>query len=271
MADAESPPRATDRRVPAGLRREQMRAVIEGQAFVRVSELSERFRISEVTVRNDLAELAAAGSIRRLRGGAIGPKGHLERPYEETEEERAEEKRAMGRAAARLVASGHTVLLDAGTTVAAVARALVERDELHDVTVITNSLKVAVALEAAIPRFQVIITGGTLRPMQHSLVEPLAGKLLAGIHADLAILGCNGVDPEAGITNVNLPEAQIKELMLATARRRVVVADATKLGQVTLVRLCGVGDIDMLITDSSADPAVLAALRERGLTVDLAG
>lgn len=267
---ANSPSSEAEGRLPARLRRDQMREVVALHEFVRVSDLSQQFNISEVTVRSDLAALEAEGLVRRLRGGAVGSRGPLERPYEETEEERADEKRSIGRAAAALVSRGETVILDAGTTVAAVARALVDRDDLTDVTVITNSLKVAIALEQAIPRFQVILTGGTLRPMQHSLVEPLASKLLDGVHVDLAILGCNGVDPDEGITNVNLPEAQLKGVMLATARRRVVVADGSKLGQVTLVRLCDVSEIDLLITDRSAEESLLQALRERGLAIDVA-
>ena len=137
--------------------------------------------------------------------------------------------------------------------------------------VFTNGLNIALELEPAHPRFTIVVTGGTVRPMQHSLVNPLGEEVLASIKANLAIIGCNGVDIAGGITNVNLPEAEIKRRMLAAVRRRVVVADSTKLGQVELARICAVGDIDVLVTDMGADRELLDAVRAAGPEVLVAG
>ena len=104
---------------------------------------------------------------------------------------------------------------------------------------ITNGLSIALALEAAIPRFTVIVTGGTLRPLQHSLVAPLAANTLPELHADLAILGGNGIAKDGAVTNLNLPEAEIKRAMVTAATRRVLVADASKWGQRHLGRRPG--------------------------------
>lgn len=103
-----------------------------------------------------------------------------ESPVEATAERAAEVKRAIGRRAAALVTSGSSILLDVGSTTLAVARALVARAELSELTVVTNGLSIALALEAAIPRFTVVVTGGTLRPLQHSLVNPLAVRRWPG-------------------------------------------------------------------------------------------
>jgi DeoR family transcriptional regulator, aga operon transcriptional repressor len=236
--------------------------------FMRVAEFRALFGVSEVTVRSDLDVLARRGAIRRIRGGAIARTApRTERPFEESESTRAEEKEAIGRAAAALVAGGETIILDVGTTTAAVARALVERDDLHEVTVFTSGLNVALALERATPRLTVVVTGGTLRPLQHSLVNPLGELLLQNIHADTAFVGCNGVDAQGGVTNINIPEAEIKRRMLVAARRRVVVADGSKIGDVAFARLCPIGEIDALITGDSADAAALADLRARGVEV----
>ena len=256
---------------PARLRRERMRAVVSGREFVRVSDLSEMFGISEVTVRSDLDALAARGFVRRVRGGAIPrelPRPEL--PFEEAAVANAQEKQAIAGRCAALVADGETLILDVGTTTTAVARALVARTELRDVVVFTNGLSVALELEPAIPRITVVVTGGTLRPLQHSLVDPLGALALERVTAGTVILGCNGVDPEVGVTNVNLPEAEVKRRMLRAARRRVVVADGSKIGEVALAHLCDVDDVDLLVTGASADAEVLAALRERGLEVQLA-
>jgi DeoR family transcriptional regulator of aga operon len=109
-----------------------------------------------------------------------------------------------------------------------------------------------------------------LRPLQHSLVDPLGALVLDKIHATRVFLGCNGIPPEAGVTNVNLPEADIKQRMLHGAGWRAVVADGSKLGRVELAHLCAASDLDLLITGSSANPDVVARLTECGLAVEVA-
>jgi DeoR family transcriptional regulator, aga operon transcriptional repressor len=257
--------------VPARIRRDRMLTLIQERDFVRVSELADRFDVSEVTVRSDLDALAARGVLRRVRGGAV-PRGTTpaERPFEEQEIAAASEKRAIAQAAAAMVHPGDTIILDVGTTTTAVAHALADRQELTEVTVFTSSLTIAMALEVAHPRLTVVVTGGTLRPKQHSLVEPLAGLVFNSIHAGLAFVGCNGVDVDAGVTNVNLPETEIKKLILSAAQRRIVCADATKLGRVALAHVCDLDDVDLLLTDRHADPQIVTALRDTGLEVQLA-
>jgi DeoR family transcriptional regulator of aga operon len=261
----------SDGDIPAEMRREQMLAFVNSRDFVRVSDLSARFGVSEVTVRGDLDTLADRGQLKRIRGGAMPrPMPQPERSFEEMQAARVDEKARIGELAASLVSQGETVILDVGTTTTAVARALANRLDLYDVVIFTNSLNIAIELESAIPRFTVVVTGGTLRPMQHSLVDPMGGLMLERINARTVFLGCNGIDPNGGITNINLPEAEIKRRMLQAARQRVIVADGSKVGRVELAYLCGVDEIDLLITDSSADPAVLNALREKELHIMLA-
>ena len=258
--------------VPATLRRERMLAEIREREFVRVGELSSRFGVSEMTVRGDLDSLAARGKVHRVRGGAI-PRliAGQEQRFEDSMSSFAAEKVAIGQAAAALLEDGETVLIDVGTTAASTARAIAARTELGDVVVFTNGLKTALELEPASPRITVVVLGGTLRPLQHSLVDPLATLILEQISVKTVLLGCNGVDAAGGVTNINLPEAEIKKRMLAVASRRVVLADGSKLGRVEVARLCGIGDVDMVITGPSADPAVVEALRDRGCEVHVVG
>ncbi len=253
--------------VRADERRDRMLDLIDERTFVRVGELSSRFGISEVTARSDLAVLAERGQIKRIRGGAMSRGVAHELPFEESLSSFAAEKRAIGSAAGALVGYGESLIIDVGTTAVAAARALVARTELRDVVVFTNGLKTALELEPAIPRMTVIVLGGTLRPLQHSLVEPLATHTLGQISVSTLLMGCNGIHPTGGITNVNLPEAQVKRQMLKVARHRIVLADGSKLGRIELSRLCAVDEVDMVITGESADPAVVEALRERGCDV----
>ena len=115
-----------------------------------------------------------------------------------------------------------------------------------------------------------MVTGGTLRPLQHSLVNPLATVLLGKVNASIGFIGCNGVDVRGGITNINLPEAEIKHAMVLAARRRVIVADGSKLGEIELAQVCDIDEVSMVITDQSADPAVVAEIEATGCTVEIA-
>jgi DeoR family transcriptional regulator of aga operon len=249
-----------------------MLAEIRDREFVRVGELSRRFGVSEVTVRGDLDSLAAKGKVHRVRGGAI-PRliPNQEQPFEDSVSSFAAEKVAIGQAAAALLEDGETVLLDVGTTAAATARAIAARADLSDVVVFTNGLKTALELEPATPRLSVVVLGGTLRPLQHSLVDPLATLILEQISVKTVLLGCSGVDLAGGVTNINLPEAEVKKRMLAVASRRIVLADGSKIGRVEVARLCGIADVDMVITGRSADENVVETLRDGGCDVRVVG
>ncbi len=258
--------------LPAWQRREQIAAMLGERGFVRVAELAESFGVSGVTARTDLDALVEANLAERVHGGAV-PVGRAQREhaFEVALAESVLPKQQIGALAASLVQSGQSVLLDVGTTTLAVARALKARRDLVDLVIVTNGLSIALELESEIPRFTVIVTGGALRPLQHSLVDPLADLVLAQVHADIAFIGCNGVDAVHGVSNINLPEAAVKTRMVASAARVVVVADASKLGRVHLGTVAPLGAIDALVTDSAApaalDAELTAALAEAGVLV----
>ena len=253
----------------APLRRDRMAASVARRGFARVADLARELGVSEVTVRTDLAALEVDGRVTRVHGGAM-PRGLVaerESSLEQSRTRLTRVKQAIGAEAAARVRSGESLLLDVGSTTLAVAQALVARTDLDEVVIVTNGLAIALALEPAIPRFTVVVSGGTLRSLQHSLVNPLATTLLDDVRVDLAILGATGIDAEAGVTNVNLPEAEVKRRMVASAARRVLAADSSKLGQVHLGRVATLDELDELITDDAATDAALAPLRTAGLTV----
>lgn len=250
-------------------RRERLALLVADRGFGRVVDLARELRVSEVTVRTDLAALEAEGRVTRVHGGAM-PRGLVaerESSLEQSRTRLARAKRAIAVETAGRVRSGESLLLDVGSTALAVAHELVARPELDELVVVTNGLAIALALEPAIPRFTVVVTGGTVRSLQHSLVNPLATTLLDDVRVDLAILGATGVDATAGVTNVNLPEAEVKRRMVACAARRILAADASKLGVVHLGRVCGIDELDELITDDTATDAALEPLRSAGLRV----
>jgi DeoR family transcriptional regulator of aga operon len=113
----------------------------------------------------------------------------------------------------------------------------------------------------------VIVTGGTLRPQQHSLVNPFAAPMLDALNLDWAFIGCNGVDAAAGVTNVNLPEAEIKTLVMRRARRSVAIADGSKIGRVELARIAPIADFERILTAGEVDVAGVKRLRSAGVDV----
>ena len=258
--------------LPAAARRSRMRSLVDKHGFALVADLAKLFEISEVTARADLDALAEEGSIRRVHGGAMGVgdlKGN-QTSFDEAAQERRQEKELIGHAAAALVESHQVIAVDAGTTAMAIARALVKRTDLRDITVVTNALNIAMELEEAIPRITVIVTGGTLRPALHCLVDPLAGTVLSRIRADIAFVGCNGVDVTAGVTNVSLGEADVKRQIIRNATRTVLVADSSKLGIVRASRICALEDVTILITDRSAESRLVRTVQDAGVVVVLA-
>ena len=232
-----------------------------------VAELARRLDVSEVTIRQDLDILEKEGVLQRTHGGAIlSLKIGLERPFQVEETSHKAEKERIAAAAVELISSGDTVILDVGTTVTAAARQLVEQKKKP--TVFTNGLNIAAILEVD-PEITTVVTGGTIRPKQHSLVNPFAGFILPRIHADIALLGVSGIQAEHGVTNVNAAEAEMKALFVRAARRRVVLADSSKIGKVALAKFADLDEIDLLVTDVGADEEEIAAIREKGLEVEL--
>ena len=248
-------------------RRREIVACLRRDGRCLVAELARRLEVSEVTIRQDLDVLEQEGVLQRTHGGAIlNVKIGLERPFQVEETSHKAEKERIAAAAADLVSSGDTLILDVGTTVTAAARRLVEQKKRP--TVFTNGLNIAAILEAD-PEITTVVTGGTLRPKQHSLVNPFAEFILPRIHADLALIGVNGIEAEHGVTNVNVAEAEMKALFVRAARRRVVLADSSKVGQIALAKFADLSDIDLLITDGGANEEDVAAIRRKGLEVKL--
>jgi DeoR family transcriptional regulator of aga operon len=256
-------PAAEPAGVPAELRQDRIADEVETAGFVRVTDLADRFGVSVVTVRSDLGSLEASGRVRRVRGGAV-PAGSLrhEPPLEQAARENEKQKAAIASYAASLVQPGQVIILDVGSTTTAIAAELVARRDLHDVTVVTNGLNVAMALEPASDRLSVLVTGGMVRSLQHSLVNPFGSLILEQISAHIAFIGCNGVDAERGVTNLNFAEAEVKRAMIAAAREVVVVADGSKLGVVEAARVCAISEVDVLVTDESAPEAAVAAIEQ---------
>jgi DeoR family transcriptional regulator of aga operon/DeoR family fructose operon transcriptional repressor len=250
-------------------RRQRILDLVQERREVAVAELSQRFGVSEVTIRADLGSLARRGLVVRTHGGGVVPDyAPLELTFATREVSNVELKRRIGQAAAQLVAAGESVVLDASTTALQVARALRERSGLRDVTVITNGVHTALELLDC-PGFSTILTGGQVRATAVSLTGALAADLLGKIHAGIGFFGARGLTVEQGLTDVNMQEVEMKAAMASRCARVVAVVDHTKLGQVGLATFAELSSVGLVITNEEADPTCVADLRQAGIDVML--
>lgn len=248
-------------------RRRLIREMVNAQERVTVEELSARFGISVVSIRNDLKALSEIGALVRTRGGALAQRDSDDLPISVKQNLHHAEKVRIAAAAVKLIGEGETVVLDSGTTTAEIAKQI-RGLKLHSINVITNALNVAVLL-ANTPHVNLIMLGGVLRPKSYSLSGPQAELALNGLHADRLFLGVDSLDPDIGLMTPHLLEAQLNAQMIKISRQVIAVADASKLMQRNLSVIAKVEQIHHLITDRSADPEIVAALRGRGVEVTL--
>nr|WP_282600047.1 hypothetical protein [Patulibacter sp. SYSU D01012] len=176
------------------------------------------------------------------------------------------EKRRIARAALAHVPASGTILLDAGSTTVRLAELL---PATGDLAVFTNALPIATHLLER-TELEVHLLGGRMRRPTEASVGPWAGAALRDLNVDVVFAGVNGISLERGLTTPDAAEAEVKGLMLAAGRRRIVLADRTKLGVARLHRHGGLEDVDLLVTDDEADDEALAALRRAGVEVETA-
>lgn len=247
-------------------RRREITRILHSDGRVAVDELVRRLRVSAVTVRADLEHLARLGLVVRSYGGAMLPQHpNSEFPLRVKKTIRHQEKMRIAAVAAKLIQPNQRVILDSGTTTAEVVRAL-RRANPECLTVITHALNIAQELSGA-TNISVIMIGGLMRHVAGSFVGPQAERQLRELHADHAFLGVDGLDPEIGISTPDLLEAQINACMVEVSQEVTVVADATKLGRRSLSVISELNRITRLITDRSASPDVLEAVRRQGVEV----
>ncbi|MEU3347982.1 DeoR/GlpR family DNA-binding transcription regulator [Streptomyces sp. NPDC006700] len=232
-----------------------------------VGRLAELTGASEMTVRRDLETLAAQGVLERFRGGArtLLLRGE-EPPFTLRAQEGTRAKERIGAEAAALIADGETVVLDSGTTCLEVARALRGRR----VTVMPLSLQAVNVLADSPGQTTLLVPGGRPRPGEGALTGPLTLSSLAALRFDTAVVGCCGLNAQQGLTAYDLDDAAVKRAAIESARRVLAVADGSKLSRTAHAFVAPVARLHTLVTDESAPPDEVEALRAAGTSVDTA-
>ena len=228
--------------------------------------LSERYGVSEMTIRRDLATMERDGSLLRTYGGAYAVDGPgTEAGYFERSGERRQEKAAIGFAVAQRFTREAHVFLDAGTTTWEVVERLPLDVRGH---IITNDVRIANRL-SIFENLRVTVIGGTLQPRHQSVVGPMAQSMVASLRAETAYLGANGIENKAGFTAINAFDVEVKRAMIAQATRVVVLADSSKAGNVTAFPVARFDEVDELVTDAGLPDDVRRDLERAGVLVTI--
>ena len=249
---------------------ERYRSIVErvvGKGRASVTDLAGDLEVTPETIRRDLSYLESRGLVRRVHGGAV-PVGRVivEVPVSDRNEERVDLKSRIARAALAELPTRGAVIVDAGSTTGQLLDLIPDSYEL---TIITDSIEHAMRL-ANRPNIVTLLLGGRLRSSTLACVDQWALNALAGIYADVAIVGTNGIDAVRGLTTPDMAEAAVKRAMLRAARRTVVLADHTKFGADHFAQFASMSDIHVLITDPDTPAETLTDFANSALTVVVA-
>ncbi|MFN2438209.1 MAG: DeoR/GlpR family DNA-binding transcription regulator [Chitinophagaceae bacterium] len=239
---------------------------LKKEGNIKVLDLCAELDVSSVTIRKDLKLLEDKNLLFRTHGG-----GTLSNPYtvdrsvNEKEKIRTGEKSSIGLAAARMIQSNDSIIIASGTTVLNLAKNIRPQESL---TVITAALNVAIELIHH-PQIEVIQLGGILRKSSSSVTGIYAEKVLEDFSCSKLFLGVDGIDVEFGLTTTNMMEAQLNRKMIEAAQKTIVLADSSKFGKRGFGKICGLEDIEQIITDKGISDHMAKTLMGMGIEVTI--
>ncbi|HEU4551274.1 MAG TPA: DeoR/GlpR family DNA-binding transcription regulator [Chitinophaga sp.] len=234
---------------------------------VDIQELTDALQVSGVTIRKDLKLLEEKKLLFRTKGGGSTQNPYtIEKPINEKEFIKAEEKKKIAKAAFNLIGMNDSIIMGSGTTVFELAHILHPSKHL---TVITPALKVALEL-CNRPNVNVLQIGGLIHPSSASAGGSFAERLLDDISCGVLFIGVDGIDPEFGLSITNLAEASLDTKMVQLAQTVVVMADSSKFDRRGIGRICSLEQVDYIITDNLVPPDTVKMVQDRGVKVIIA-
>lgn len=239
-------------------------ARVEGRVVV--EDLASRFAVTVQTIRRDLTELADAGKLERVHGGAVLPSGVTNLHYEDRRALSSEAKTRIARACVANIPDGASLCLNIGTTTEAVARELLHHRNLM---VVTNNINIAQILGAN-ESCEIILTGGSLRPLDGGLVGDMAVATIQQFKFDMAVIGCSAVDPAGDLLDYDLQEVSTSRAILQSARTSCLVADHSKFLRQAPGRIASMAQIDHFYTDQPLTVSLQSQCRDWGTRVVVA-
>ena len=243
-------------------RKNEILSILQKEQRVLVAELSQRYNVTEETIRRDLEKLEREGFVKKTYGGAVLNKNStIDMPLKIREKTNRKEKQKIAQKVASLVEDGECIMLDSSSTSLMIAQELKKKKKL---TVITNSVEVLIELSGS-DEIKAISTGGILRDSSLSLVGKAAQDVLTRYNVDKAILSCKGIDMEKGINDSHEMEADVKICMRSCAKTTILAADSSKLGNVYFVKVMDLAPGDILVLDKSPKKEWIGFLEKRGV------
>ncbi|MBR6694198.1 MAG: DeoR/GlpR transcriptional regulator [Clostridia bacterium] len=212
-----------------------------------VTDLAQEFGVTEETIRRDLEKLDNEGLAKKTYGGAVANKSlNIDLPSSVRKRANVELKQRIAEKIALMINDGDYVMADASSTAMYVIKCIKHK---KNITLITNSVEILYELSDH-NDWNILSTGGTLKPGALSLVGSTAEKMIRDFHVDIAICSCKGVDINAGITDSNEKDSQMKQAIFSAASRKVLAIDSTKFDRIAFTKVCDLGDVDVIVTDS---------------------
>ena len=241
--------------------------LLNSQDRVEVEELSALFSVSLQTVRTDLRDLAARGALSRVHGGAVRLSSAANRAYADRRKQNADAKQAMGALAASLIPDHCSLALNIGTSTEQAARALSGHKGL---TVLSNNINIINIMMGGEAK-ELILAGGTVRQSDGAIVGEDAVEFINRYKVDFAVIGASALDEDGAILDHDSREVSVARAILRNARSKILLCDGSKFSRSAPVRICGISDIDVLVTDTPPPAPFLEAARAAGtriLTLD---
>ncbi len=229
-------------------RRNAILAKLNAEGKVVVTDLSREFDVTEETIRRDLEKLDTEGLATKTYGGAVANRNlNIDLPYNVRKRSNIERKMKIAEKIAEMIHDGDYIMVDASSTAIYVTKCIAH---LKNITIITNSIEVLVELSDK-NDWRVLSTGGALKKGALSLVGASAERMIKGFHVDLAICSSKGLDMSMGVTDSNEKDCEIKRAIFAAANHKILAVDATKFDKISFVHVCGLDDIDTIVTDEA--------------------
>jgi DeoR family glycerol-3-phosphate regulon repressor len=244
-------------------RQPQILDIARSEGRVMVEDLAARLGVTVQTIRKDLGDLAEAGMLERVHGGAVLPSGTTNIAYEQRRLLQGEAKAAIARACAAAIPHDASVFLNIGTTTEAVARELVRHQSL---LVVTNNMNVANILMAN-PDCEIVLAGGRVRRSDGALIGSLTASVIEQFKVDFAVIGCSAMDTDGDLLDFDLQEVGVSQTILRHARASMLVADASKFTRTAPVRIASLQSISTFFTDLPLPAPLERHCRDWGTTV----
>jgi DeoR family transcriptional regulator, glycerol-3-phosphate regulon repressor len=252
--------------VALSFRQTEILDIVRSEGRVVVEDLAHRFDVTLQTIRRDLSELADAGHLDRVHGGAVARTGVANIGYDARRRMHEPAKTAIARACAAAIPDNSSLILNLGTTTEAVARELLTH---RNITVITNNMNVANILVAN-DSCEVMVAGGALRRSDGGIVGELTTQFFEQFKVDFAVIGTSALDHDGDLLDFDLREVRVSRAILRQARTGYLVCDHSKLARSAPARICSLGDLDVVFTDRHLPEQLTRACEAWGTRVDVA-